>query len=297
MSALSLKRPATRRRRSPRGETTRLPACYSCGTCTSACPVQAATGRLRPAELVHKARLGLYDEIGRAAEIWYCIDCNRCSHLCPMTVDPAGLLRSLRREALARETVPATLAAHRRALLNALPRILWHAVEALLNGECPDVDANWRRWDRQPAASTPGRPVRLPAETRENSALRQAAESYGAHSTSLSACFTCRECSSACPVCTDPAAFEPVRIFRAANLGLKSALAASPALWLCLDCRSCIPACSQGVQGALVIRQLQQFAVKEGLVPKGFFIELQDIKQAVYGRYIREIDRLISAAA
>ena len=45
-------------------------SCYTCGTCNSACPVNAATSSLRPMELVYKAKLGLLDELLTMPDIW-----------------------------------------------------------------------------------------------------------------------------------------------------------------------------------------------------------------------------------
>jgi hypothetical protein len=55
-------------------------------------------------------------------------------------------------------------------------------------------------------------------------------------------------------------------------------------------------ACSQGVKGALIIRQLQHIAYEEGVVAKDFPVKWQQLKGQVYGEYIREIDKLLEAA-
>ncbi|MCK4787636.1 MAG: 4Fe-4S dicluster domain-containing protein [Desulfobacteraceae bacterium] len=94
-------------------------------------------------------------------------------------------------------------------------------------------------------------------------------------SKSISSCFTCRECSNACPICLDPSVFDPLKTFRLASFGLKDDLLRSPSIWLCLDCQSCMSACSQGVKGALIIRQIQHIAYEEGFVAKDFPVRWQ----------------------
>ncbi|MGD9231289.1 MAG: 4Fe-4S dicluster domain-containing protein, partial [Desulfobacterales bacterium] len=227
-------------------------SCYTCGTCNSACPVNAATSRLRPLELVYKAKLGLLDELLSMPEIWYCIGCNRCSNLCPMMVEPLSLIQNLRAEAILRKIVRPELPEQHKELLKGLLRALWHAADALLGGEHPDVDEHWDQWTRTSPSGKTDRLIKLPTNTPQNSAFRQMVRGYGVNATSLSSCFTCRECSNACPICLDPSVFDPLKIFRLANFGLKDDLLRSPSIWLCLDCQSCMSACSQGVKGALI---------------------------------------------
>ncbi|MGD9333606.1 MAG: hypothetical protein PVJ50_01335 [Desulfobacterales bacterium] len=69
-----------------------------------------------------------------------------------------------------------------------------------------------------------------------------------------------------------------------------------PSIWLCLDCRSCMSACSQGVKGARIIRQIQQIAYEEGFVAKDFPIRWEQLKSEVYVQYIHEVDKLLEKA-
>ncbi|MBW1727733.1 MAG: 4Fe-4S dicluster domain-containing protein [Deltaproteobacteria bacterium] len=268
-------------------------SCYTCGTCNSACPVNAATSRLRPLELVYKAKLGLLDELLSIPDIWYCIGCNRCSNLCPMMVEPLSLIQNLRAEAILRKIVRPEVPERHKELLKGLLRGLWHAADALLGGEHPDVAEHWDQWTRKSPFGKTDRLIKLPTNTPQISAFRQMVRGYGVNTTSLSSCFTCRECSNACPICMDPSVFDPLKIFRLANFGLKDDLLRSPSIWLCLDCQSCMSACSQGVKGALIIRQLQHIAYKEGFVAKDFPVRWQELKGEVYGQFIREIDKLL----
>ena len=297
MDPIRLNPRAAKRFISDYSEAENLHGCYTCGTCTSSCPVGMATGRLRPHELVYHARLGRYEELLAMRAVWFCIGCNRCSHICPMRVSPAALLRSLRREARAREVVGPEFLQQRQALLDLLPRILWHAASALLKGQAPEVAHCWDDWCRTPWPQSEPPLIHLGLDSAANADLRAELQQIGGVATALSVCLTCRECSSACPVCCEPAFFEPVRIFRLANLGQIGELLRSAALWVCLDCRSCIPACRQGVQGALMIHRLQELARREGIVAKDFFVQWQQTRSDVFGCLVGEIGRLLDADA
>ena len=267
--------------------------CYTCGTCSSACPVGSATGRLRPNVMVYHARLGLYEPMLAMREIWHCIACNRCSNLCPMLVKPSALLRNLHREAETLRIVEPSFLEQRRKIMDSLPRILWHAANAVLQGQTPNVAQSWDEWRFTPLPQAVQPPIRLGIHSGQNAALKAELGRFGGAKTDLSTCFTCRECSSVCPVCREPAFFEPLKIFRLANLGQIEELLQSPALWVCLDCRSCIPACSQGVKGALVLRHLQELARREGIVAKDFFIKWQQARDDVFRCFVAKIDRLL----
>jgi heterodisulfide reductase subunit C len=210
-----------------------------------------------------------------------------------MMVEPLSLIQNLRAEAILRKIVRPELPEQHKELLKGLLRALWHAADALLGGEHPDVDEHWDQWTRTSPSGKTDRLIKLPTNTPQNSAFRQMVRGYGVNATSLSSCFTCRECSNACPICLDPSVFDPLKIFRLANFGLKDDLLRSPSIWLCLDCQSCMSACSQGVKGALIVRQLQHIAYKEGFVAKDFPVRWQELKDDVYGQFIREIDKLL----
>jgi heterodisulfide reductase subunit C len=294
MSTIYLKNSALQSYVARYNEPEHIQSCYTCGTCNSACPVNAATSRLRPMELVYKAKLGLLDELLSMPDIWYCMGCNRCVNLCPMMVKPLGLIQNLRTEAILRKWVPSELPEQHNHVLKRLLRGLWHAAEALLGGEYPEVPKHWDQWTRSSPSGITDKLIRLPSDTVNTTAFRQMLQGYGVNATSLSSCFTCRECSNACPICLEPSVFDPLRIFRLASFGLKEILVRSPSIWLCLDCRSCMSACTQGVKGALIIRRIQQIAYEEGIVPKDFPVKWEQLKSEVYAQYIREIDKLLS---
>ena len=71
--------------------------CLTCGACTGGCPYSdAELGPLDPRAFVHKCLMGLKEDVLNDQFIWNCTMCERCTYLCPMGVDVAGIVRTLR---------------------------------------------------------------------------------------------------------------------------------------------------------------------------------------------------------
>ena len=110
-------------------------------------------------------------------------------------------------------------------------------------------------------------------------------------------CFTCGECSSACPVSGERGAFDPRFIFRMVNLGLQDELLQSPSIWLCLECGRCTDACMQKVDGCRMIASLRELAVHEGAVDADFALRVRDAQKQVYVRWVDAVDKLVGLQA
>jgi Fe-S oxidoreductase/nitrate reductase gamma subunit len=94
-----------------------LDACVSCGRCQEACPAHEAGKPLSPRDVVQDLRrhLGavapsllagkeapgggpvLAGEVIRAETLWSCTTCSACVDVCPLDVNPLGLITDLRR--------------------------------------------------------------------------------------------------------------------------------------------------------------------------------------------------------
>jgi heterodisulfide reductase subunit C len=109
----------------------------------------------------------------------------------------------------------------------------------------------------------------------------------------LANCFTCGECSSACPVAGERSAFDPRFLFRAINLGLQEELLHSPSIWLCIGCGRCSEACSQLVDGRSMIAALQEQAVTSGAVDADFQGRLTRANKIIFPRLLKSIDELL----
>ena len=76
--------------------------CFSCKTCSNACPVVAnyddpegALGLL-PHQIMRACALGLRELAFRAEMLWRCLTCYQCQELCPQGVRVADVLYELK---------------------------------------------------------------------------------------------------------------------------------------------------------------------------------------------------------
>lgn len=251
--------------------------CYTCGSCAVECPVNRATNRLDPRRLVWMANLGLMDELIRLPDIWLCLGCRKCSHVCPMTVKPAALIAFLRWEALRDGVFSDTLAEDRRSLQDRLHRERAAAVRDLL-AESAHTRAVQER-SHPPGGGASWKPFAV----------------FHDHETRISSCFACGECSNACPVCLDRSVLDPLVLVRGTLLGYARELMVSPAPWVCLQCRSCSSACSHRVQGHLVALALRETALREGMVDQVFLQTWKEKEREILRAYADAMVRKLGA--
>lgn len=76
-------------------EMARLHNCFTCGECSSVCPVAGERGVFDPRFIFRMAHLGLTDELLQSPSIWLCLACGRCTDVCSQQVDGCGMIRSL----------------------------------------------------------------------------------------------------------------------------------------------------------------------------------------------------------
>ncbi|MBU1002589.1 MAG: 4Fe-4S dicluster domain-containing protein [Proteobacteria bacterium] len=82
--------------------------CIQCTTCTSVCPVVAASQApareldLTPQQIMNMLRMGLKEEALGAEMVWSCVTCYKCQENCPQGVRVADVLYELRTLAWAR---------------------------------------------------------------------------------------------------------------------------------------------------------------------------------------------------
>ncbi len=263
--------------------------CWTCSTCDNECPVNIATGRLRPQKIVRMASLGMLAELVALPEIWYCLNCRRCRQACPNRVEPFAVIAYVQNEAVRRGEVTGEATRRRGRLLADFQRVRWHGIRHCLAGRRPAIsDDTWREWAQAPVRET-------------SAAISQTVVRHGSGPFRRSvlaantwSCMTCSECSSGCPVCFERAVFDPQRLIRMAVLGLEEEVLTSPSLWLCLDCGRCSSACSQQVRGRDIIRRLQHLAVARGLVDDGFARRLEEVDRRLYGLLLSAMDALLT---
>lgn len=79
--------------------------CYQCVKCTSGCPV-AEYFDWQPNQIMRALQLGQADIALEAETPWLCASCQTCTTRCPQSLDIAGIMDFLTREALAQGVKP-----------------------------------------------------------------------------------------------------------------------------------------------------------------------------------------------
>lgn len=72
-----------------------LKACYQCRACASGCPFVAAMD-YPPNAVLRLLTYGQRQEVLRCGTIWVCVGCHTCSSQCPMAIDLAAVMDTLR---------------------------------------------------------------------------------------------------------------------------------------------------------------------------------------------------------
>ena len=73
-----------------------LNLCLTCGACSSGCPATGLEG-MDPRKFLRMAALGMDEKITRHPWVWMCSMCTRCTYVCPMNIDIAGLVFEARK--------------------------------------------------------------------------------------------------------------------------------------------------------------------------------------------------------
>lgn len=278
----------SRRQKLEEASNSAMAMCWTCSSCDLECPVNIATGRLRPQKIVRMANLGMLDDLIREPEIWYCLTCRRCSQVCPNLVSPSTLIKYLRFDAHSRGIVSIQTIRRLQDVFTKFQRVRWHAVNRCFKAGLESLtDEVWQEWLEQPFQSNKG-PVNPHAVSRFSSEVKQLMES-----SQTSACFTCGECCSACPTISDQHVFNPRTLFRMINLGLLDELIQSPSIWLCISCGRCTDSCSQLVDGRQLIEQVKDLAVQTGGVDAEFCLRVEHANQIIFKRLLDAIDEVI----
>ncbi|MBU2008279.1 MAG: 4Fe-4S dicluster domain-containing protein [Chloroflexi bacterium] len=84
----------------------RVSSCIQCGKCSGSCPVFAIMD-LGPRRLMRAVQLGLREEALGSNTLWLCLFCMTCSSRCPMKIDVARVIETLRHRAIKEGVRPA----------------------------------------------------------------------------------------------------------------------------------------------------------------------------------------------
>jgi heterodisulfide reductase subunit C len=263
--------------------------CWTCGSCDGECPVNIATGRLRPQRIVRLANLGFIEELLDLPEIWYCLSCRRCLQICPNQVKPCDVIDYARQEALSRGIVNVSSMRRLQLLFARFQRVRWHAVAQCLNNDFNVISREQiDQWLADPVPETDH--LVSPQGVLPGGSI------FGksAAATRSAACFTCGECSSACPVSGERSVFDPRFIIRMVNLGLAEELLSSPSIWLCLSCGRCSDACGQLVDGRQILERLQTAAVSNAVVTQIAIFRMKEAEALIFSHFLDMVDDIFS---
>ncbi|EFK08119.1 conserved hypothetical protein [delta proteobacterium NaphS2] len=233
------------------------------------------------------ANLGLLDELVNLPEIWYCLACKRCTRSCPNDCEPETIVGYLIKEAIRTGLYSDETISRYHEFQRKFQRARWMTTQKCLSGEDPEdeIESNWRSWLESPIEPQETA-VWLTDLSHTQAFLNEADRAATA------SCFNCSECTNECPVCFDRKVFDPQWVFRMVNLGLEEEILRSPSIWLCISCQTCTNVCSQLVSGHLMIRGLQELAVRGGIVDTGFPSRWSKAQRLLYPLFTKEIDAI-----
>lgn len=95
----------------------------------------------------------------------------------------------------------------------------------------------------------------------------------------ITACFSCGTCTAGCPIHEVFPEYDPRKLARMVNLGMKKRVLTSPYLWYCATCHSCEEHCPQKVKFFNVLNVLKNMAAKEGYVPPSWVKQTKQVMQ------------------
>lgn len=134
--------------------------CWTCGSCDFECPVNIATGKLRPRKIVRMAVLGMIEELLCLPEIWYCQRCLRCVQTCPNAANPSTVIEHVRTQTILRGMISPEAVQQYRDLLFRFQRVRWRSVAAALDGKALQMTGlRWQRWMETPLPPAPYRVI------------------------------------------------------------------------------------------------------------------------------------------
>lgn len=111
--------------------------CFTCGTCTAACPVAEVHEAYDPRRIIRMAILGMKDEVLSSDVLWMCSRCYTCYALCPQGVKFTDVLGVLRDMAIKQGYVPKEREVEARVLDRYIQKLRTQMIEQALH---PDGD-------------------------------------------------------------------------------------------------------------------------------------------------------------
>lgn len=117
--------------------------CFTCGTCTAACPVAEVHTDYDPRRIIRMCLLGMRREVLSSDLLWMCSRCYTCHALCPQGVKFTDIIGVLRDMAKKEGYVTSEREGQARELDCALQKLRTKVIEHKLQPD-PDLAENIR---------------------------------------------------------------------------------------------------------------------------------------------------------
>jgi heterodisulfide reductase subunit C len=75
-------------------------ACFTCGECSSTCPICYERSVFDPQWILRMVNLGLGEDLIRSPAIWMCLGCQRCTNACSQLIKGHQIIEQLRKMAI-----------------------------------------------------------------------------------------------------------------------------------------------------------------------------------------------------
>lgn len=87
-------------------------------------------------------------------------------------------------------------------------------------------------------------------------------------------CYHCRKCTAGCPMASEME-YNPNKIIKMIQLGMKDEVLNSSAIWMCASCETCISRCPNNVDIARMMDVLREMAIEKGIsIPQKNVLDL-----------------------
>lgn len=248
-----------------------LDACTHCGACSSHCSVGIAydlisnvyvlpSEKISAAKALFKGKHLSRRELAVIANgFFFCVNCNRCTEVCPAGINLQDLWIDIR-EILLKSEDPVYYMLSNLSFFRGLKRdtLSLDDYRQPIVRLREDVARKYKQIDQRTGS--------INLSQLDTGMTRRLSMSLQGESSS--SCFTCTTCSLVCPVVAnfknpnDMLGLLPHQIVHAANLGVLNPIFGSNMLWSCLGCYECQENCPQGVQVADVFYELKNIAIE-----------------------------------
>jgi heterodisulfide reductase subunit C/nitrate reductase gamma subunit len=249
-----------------------LDACTHCGICNVRCAVSVAFEEISNVNILPSEKIGTIKTLASGRElseqdlmtlqegIYVCTNCNRCTVACPVGINLQDLWFNVR-EALLQNGHPEVSVLSNLSFYRGVKR------DEMLESEYREPVARAREAIASMADQAILQDKSIPLTPSRNGHRKAMEESIQANT--FSHCFTCKTCTTACPVVfnfehpQEALGLLPHQIIRSTAMGFTDLAFSANMLWDCLACYQCQEYCPQDVHVTDIFYKLKNLAVEK----------------------------------